>query len=140
MNTATALCVKPYNPRPPSIISVTKNAEIDSSPHFPFNIINARISLAVLTVSLSLLGVCKSGLDRSSEDAPNQRAGIEVTQSNDGVELRLSDTVLFDFDKTTLRSGTGVAIGRAGTLLRRSGKPVLVERDADNVGSREYNQ
>jgi outer membrane protein OmpA-like peptidoglycan-associated protein len=99
-----------------------------------------RISLTALAVSLWLLGGCSTGLDRSREEALNQSAGIEVTQTKSGVQVRLPDRVLFDFDQAALRPDSGVAINRAVVLIRRSHKPVLVEGHTDNVGTHEYNQ
>ncbi|WP_244158668.1 OmpA family protein [Caballeronia fortuita] len=70
----------------------------------------------------------------------NQQVGIEVTQIKDGVQVRLPDRVLFDFDKADLRSNSGAAIQRAVVLLKRSQKPVIVEGHTDNTGTHEYNQ
>jgi outer membrane protein OmpA-like peptidoglycan-associated protein len=87
---------------------------------------------------LALLSAC-SGLDRSHEIALNQATGIEVIQGPNGVELRLPEKVLFDFDKSDLRADSTPAISRAVVLLKRSDKPVIVEGHTDNVGTREYN-
>ncbi len=108
--------------------------------HIPFKIMKTRIPLAALTFSLLLLTGCSTALDRSKEDALNHGAGIEVTQTKNGVQVRLPDKVLFDFDQSVLRADSGVAINRAVVLIRRSRKPVLVEGHTDNVGTREYNQ
>jgi outer membrane protein OmpA-like peptidoglycan-associated protein len=87
---------------------------------------------------LALLSAC-SGLDRSHEIALNQATGIEVIQGPNGVELRLPEKVLFDFDKSDLRADSTPTISRAVVLLKRSDKPVIVEGHTDNVGTREYN-
>lgn len=85
-----------------------------------------------------LLSAC-SGLDRSHEEALNKAAGIQVTQGTNGVELRLPEKVLFDFDQSALRADSDTALARSVVLLKRSNKAVIVEGHTDNVGTREYN-
>ncbi|WP_374728544.1 OmpA family protein [Caballeronia hypogeia] len=70
----------------------------------------------------------------------NQQVGIEVTQIKEGVQVRLPDRVLFDFDKSALRADSGPALRRAVVLLKRSQKSVIVEGHTDNKGTHEYNQ
>ena len=98
------------------------------------------LSLTACALSISLLAACATGPDRDKEVALNQQVGIEVTQTDQGVQVRLPDRVLFDFDKSTLRSDSGPAIQRAVVLLKRSKKSVIVEGHTDNAGTREYNQ
>jgi outer membrane protein OmpA-like peptidoglycan-associated protein len=86
-----------------------------------------------------LLAAC-SPLNRSQEIALNQATGIEVTQGPNGVQLRLPEKVLFDFDQSTLRADATPALKRAVVLLKRSDKPVIVEGHTDNIGTHEYNQ
>jgi outer membrane protein OmpA-like peptidoglycan-associated protein len=88
--------------------------------------------------AVTLLAAC-SNLDRSHEVALNQATGIEVTQGPDGVQMRLPEKVLFDFDQSTLRIDATPALNRAVVLLKRSDKPVIVEGHTDNVGTHEYN-
>ncbi|MEM5310282.1 OmpA family protein [Paraburkholderia sp. JHI869] len=87
---------------------------------------------------ISLLSAC-SGLNRSHEIELNQATGIEVTQGENGVLVRLPEKVLFDFDQSTLRADSAPALARAAVLLKRSDKPVVVEGHTDNVGTHEYN-
>lgn len=87
---------------------------------------------------LALLSAC-SGLDRSHEIALNQATGIEVTQGENGVQMRLPEKVLFDFNQSVLRADAAPALARAVVLLKRSDKPVIVEGHTDNVGTHEYN-
>jgi outer membrane protein OmpA-like peptidoglycan-associated protein len=96
------------------------------------------LSLATGTSLLVLLSAC-SGLDRSHEIALNQATGIEVMQGENGVQMRLPEKVLFDFDQSTLRADAGPALARSVVLLKRSDKPVIVEGHTDNVGTHEYN-
>jgi outer membrane protein OmpA-like peptidoglycan-associated protein len=98
------------------------------------------LSLTLSALSLSLLAACATGPDRDKEVALNQQVGIEVTQTSAGVQVRLPDRVLFDFDKSDLRADSGPAIQRAVVLLKRSGKSVTVEGHTDNKGTHEYNQ
>ena len=97
------------------------------------------LSLTACALSISLLAGCATGPDRDKEIALNQQVGIEVTQTTEGVQVRLPDRVLFDFDKSTLRSDSGTAIQRAVVLLERSKKSVIVEGHTDNTGTHEYN-
>jgi outer membrane protein OmpA-like peptidoglycan-associated protein len=98
------------------------------------------LSLTACALSISLLAGCATGPDRDKEIALNQQVGIEVTQTTEGVQVRLPDRVLFDFDKSGLRSDSGTAIQRAVVLLERSKKSVIVEGHTDNTGTHEYNR
>ncbi|WP_321792821.1 OmpA family protein [Caballeronia sp. J97] len=98
------------------------------------------LSLTVCALSVSLLAACAAGPNRDQEVALNQQVGIEVTQTRQGVQVRLPDRVLFDFDKSALRSDSTPAIQRAVVLLNRSKKSVIVEGHTDNTGTHEYNQ
>ncbi|SKC90277.1 Outer membrane protein OmpA [Burkholderia sp. YR290] len=97
------------------------------------------LTIAACALSLSMLAAC-SGLDRSKEEALNQQAGIEVTQTKEGVQVRLPEKVLFNFNESSLRPDAGPAIGRVVVVLSRTQKPMIVEGHTDNVGTREYNQ
>lgn len=91
-------------------------------------------------VAILMTGCASSQFDRRSEEASNRVAGLEVRQTEEGVALRLPETVLFEFDKSTLRTGAGAALDRSATLLRRSDKLVSVEGHTDNVGTVEHNK
>jgi outer membrane protein OmpA-like peptidoglycan-associated protein len=95
-------------------------------------------SLGTCISAIALLSAC-SDLDRSREIALNQATGIEVTQGDNGVQMRLPEKVLFDFNQATLRADAAPALARAAVLLKRSDKPVIVEGHTDNVGTHEYN-
>ncbi|KXV01455.1 flagellar motor protein MotB [Caballeronia megalochromosomata] len=97
-------------------------------------------SLTACALSVSLLAACATGPDRDQETALNQQVGIEVTQTKEGVQVRLPERVLFDFDKSTLRSDSGPVLQRAFVLIKRSRKSVIVEGHTDNTGTHEYNQ
>ncbi|CAG4928272.1 OmpA family protein [Paraburkholderia saeva] len=96
------------------------------------------LSLGTCIGAVALLSAC-SGLDRSHEIALNQATGIEVTQGENGVQMRLPEKVLFDFNQSALRADAAPALARAAVLLKRSDKPVIVEGHTDNVGTHEYN-
>jgi outer membrane protein OmpA-like peptidoglycan-associated protein len=98
------------------------------------------LCLSLSALSLSLLSACATGPNRDEEVALNQQVGIEVTQTKAGVQVRLPDRVLFDFDKSDLRGDSGPAIQRTVVLLERSAKSVIVEGHTDNTGTHEYNQ
>ena len=98
------------------------------------------LSLTACALSISLLAACATGPNRDEEIALNQQVGIEVTQTKAGVQVRLPDRVLFDFDKAALRADSAPAINRAVVLIKRSQKSVIVEGHTDNTGTHEYNQ
>jgi outer membrane protein OmpA-like peptidoglycan-associated protein len=95
--------------------------------------------LILLAIALAT-GCASSKLDRRTEEMNNRAAGLEVRQTEEGVAVRLPETVLFEFDKAALRSGAGAALDRSATLLRRSDKQISVEGHTDNVGTAEYNK
>jgi outer membrane protein OmpA-like peptidoglycan-associated protein len=97
-----------------------------------------RIPLIASMTLLALLSAC-SNLDRSHELVLNQATGIEVIQGADGVQVRLPEKVLFDFDQSALRADAEPALARAVVLLSRSKQPVIVEGHTDNVGTHDYN-
>ncbi|CAH2772390.1 MAG: hypothetical protein CBARDCOR_2221 [uncultured Caballeronia sp.] len=88
----------------------------------------------------ALLAGCASSLNRSKEEALNQKVGIVVHPVHKGVELRLQDTALFDFDEATMRPDNIAVLNRAAVLLKRSTRPIMVEGHTDNVGPFDYNQ
>ncbi|ACC72787.1 OmpA family protein [Paraburkholderia phymatum] len=97
------------------------------------------LTLAACAVSLSMLAAC-GGLDRSKEETLNKQAGIEVTQTKEGVQVRLPEKVLFNFNESSLRPDAATALSRVVVVLNRTHKPMIIEGHTDNVGTREYNQ
>jgi len=97
------------------------------------------LAFGVCVAAIFVLVGCSS-LDRTNEEAANRAVGIEVTKTPEGVGVRLPERVLFDFDKSTLRADSTVALDRSAVLIKRSKMQVLVEGHSDNVGPREYNQ
>jgi len=73
-----------------------------------------------------LLAGCASGLNRSKEEALNQKVGIVVHPARDGVELRLQESALFDFDEASMRPESIAVLNRAAVLLKRSTRPIMV--------------
>ena len=88
----------------------------------------------------ALLAGCASGLNRSKEEAINQKVGIVVHPVHEGVELRLQESALFDFDEASMRPESIAVLNRAAVLLKRSTRPIMVEGHTDNVGPFDYNQ
>lgn len=101
--------------------------------------LNKLMAMSACVAAISVLTGC-SGLNRTNEEALNRAAGIEVTKTEEGVDVRLPEKVLFDFDKSVLRAGSAAAIDRSAILIQRSKKPVLVEGHTDNIGDHAYNQ
>ena len=83
------------------------------------------LTIAACALSLSMLAAC-SGLDRSKEEALNRQAGIEVTQTKEGVQVRLPEKVLFNFNESSLRPDAGPAIARRGALAAAARAGVLL--------------
>jgi outer membrane protein OmpA-like peptidoglycan-associated protein len=102
--------------------------------------VNAIQSLVSACATTALLAGCASGLNRSKEEAINQKVGIVVHPSHRGVELRLQESALFDFDEASMRPESIVVLNRAAVLLKRSTRPIMVEGHTDNVGPFDYNQ
>lgn len=97
-----------------------------------------RTAFAAALMLASLMG-CTT-LDREHEVALNRVAGIEVRAVDEGVELRLPETVLFDFGESVLNGHATDAIKRTAVLLNRSARPIRIDGYTDNVGSLEYNR
>jgi outer membrane protein OmpA-like peptidoglycan-associated protein len=87
----------------------------------------------------ALLVGCSSGLNRSKEEALNSKLGIAMNPVQNGVEMRLQETTLFEFDAATMRPQSVTMLDRVATLLKRSTRPVLIEGHTDNVGALDYN-
>jgi outer membrane protein OmpA-like peptidoglycan-associated protein len=87
----------------------------------------------------ALLVGCSSGLNRSREEALNSKLGIAVNPVRDGVEMRMQETTLFEFDAATMRPQSAAMLDRVAALLKRSTRPVLIEGHTDNVGALDYN-
>ena len=86
----------------------------------------------------ALLAGCASGLNRSKEEALNQKVGIASIRSRGRV--RLQESALFDFDEASMRPESIAVLNRAAVLLNRSTRPIMVEGHTDNVGPFDYNQ
>jgi outer membrane protein OmpA-like peptidoglycan-associated protein len=93
----------------------------------------------MIVAVLPVLSGCSSSLDRDHELALNKAAGLEVLSTTDGVEVRLPEKALFDFDQSQLRSDAIAVIDRSSVLVKRSSKPIRVDGYTDNVGTRAYN-
>jgi outer membrane protein OmpA-like peptidoglycan-associated protein len=87
----------------------------------------------------ALLASCSSGLNRSKEEALNSEVGIVMNPVKGGVEMRLQEMTLFEFDSATMRPQSAAVLDRAAALLKRSMRPILIEGHSDNVGPLDYN-
>jgi len=95
-----------------------------------------------LTLLVAALAGCatEATLDRDHEKALNDALGIEVKATDEGVQVKLPESALFDFGKSELRFDAAAVVNRSAVLLKRSDKPIEVNGYTDNVGTREYNQ
>lgn len=62
-----------------------------------------------------------------------------MTPVKGGVEMRLQETTLFEFDSPTMRAQSAPILDRAAALLKRSTRPIVIEGHTDNVGPLDYN-
>lgn len=89
-----------------------------------------RMRLLVLLALAALLSACA-----------NQPTGVEIVQTSRGVEIRSSDSILFDSGKYNLRPrGNNLLDKIARMLNQRTKRSILVEGHTDNVGDVAFNQ
>jgi outer membrane protein OmpA-like peptidoglycan-associated protein len=102
----------------------------------------AKSSRATLGTYLTivLLAGCSTGLNRAKEDRLNAQYGITMLPVKGGVEMRLPEAPLFDFDESTLRDSQSPMLDRAAQVLKRSMRPILIEGHTDNDGSFAHNR
>ena len=87
----------------------------------------------------ALLAGCASGPNRAKEEALNQKVGIVVRPVKAGVEMRMQEAPLFEFDAASMRPASVAILNRAAVLLKRSTRPIMIEGHTDNVGPLDYN-
>ncbi|MGA7813464.1 OmpA family protein [Caballeronia sp.] len=87
----------------------------------------------------ALLAGCASGPNRAKEEALNQKVGIVVRPVKAGVEMRMQEAPLFEFDAAAMRPASVAILNRAAVLLKRSTRPIMIEGHTDNVGPLDYN-
>lgn len=96
-------------------------------------------SIVSACATTALLAGCASGPNRAKEEALNQKVGIVVHPMKGGVEMRMSEAPLFEFDAAAMRPASAPILNRAALLLKRSTRPILIEGHTDNVGTLDYN-
>jgi outer membrane protein OmpA-like peptidoglycan-associated protein len=66
---------------------------------------------------------------------------LAVEETETEIRIALSADVLFDFDKSDIKSEAAEALGQVAALLRdHPGQPVRIEGHTDSKGSDAYNQ
>ena len=74
------------------------------------------------------------------QELEQELANLRTKRTSRGIVVTL-DSVLFDFDKATLKSGAQQEISRLASVLREHpNRNLIVEGHTDNVGSDGYNQ
>jgi outer membrane protein OmpA-like peptidoglycan-associated protein len=96
-------------------------------------------SIVSACATTAMLAGCASGPNRSKEEAYNQKVGIVVSPVKGGVELRMPDAPLFEFDAAKMRPTSEAMLNRTAVLLKRSTRPIMIEGHTDNVGALDYN-
>jgi outer membrane protein OmpA-like peptidoglycan-associated protein len=87
----------------------------------------------------ALFAACGTSLNRAHEETLNVQRGIVMIPLQDGVEMRVSDALLFEPDSAVFTGRSAALLERAATLLKRSTRPVMIEAHTDRDGSRIYN-
>lgn len=94
-------------------------------------------------LNTELAGDARRAVDAAQSRADSleaQLADLKLQKTERGLVLTLGD-VLFDTNRSTLKSGAYGTVDRLATALREnSGRRVLIEGHTDNVGSDETNQ
>ena len=94
-------------------------------------------------LNTELAGDARRAVDAAQSRADSleaQLADLKLQKTERGLVLTLGD-VLFDTNRSTLKSGAYGTLDRLATALReKSGRRVLIEGHTDNVGSDETNQ
>lgn len=100
---------------------------------------------AVVWLPALLLAACQTMPDRTS--APTftlaQREALEregFMQDGENYELGFENRVLFEFDRSDLKTETRIMLNRLGEVLRRVGiRGASVEGHTDSAGTEAYN-
>ena len=91
-----------------------------------------------------LLAACQTVSAVPGQFTPSQRAALEregFTAKGETYELGLENRVLFEFDRSDLKSETRTMLVRLGKVLREVGiRSATVEGHADSAGSEAYNR
>lgn len=95
-------------------------------------------------VFLILLAVALSGC-ATMQNAANERKGsakeIEVSQTDRGALITVSENVLFDTGSSELRGGAKEVLDNLAKVINEKTKSqILIEGHTDNIGSKESNQ
>lgn len=94
---------------------------------------------AVLLAGCQTVGDAAQGSFTRAQRAVLEREGF--THKGDGYELGLENRVLFEFDRSDLKSDTRAMLVRLGKVLREVGiRSATVEGHADAAGSESYNR
>jgi outer membrane protein OmpA-like peptidoglycan-associated protein len=65
---------------------------------------------------------------------------VEVIESRCEQRLRIGSDVLFDFDRSNIRSDAGLALHSVAQIVAEKNKPVTIEGHTDGKGTDAYNQ
>lgn len=72
---------------------------------------------------------------------PKANQGVSVSQTTRGVEIRSSDSILFDSGQYEVKASARPFLDQvAGLLTSRTRSNVLIEGHTDSVGGRDFNQ
>lgn len=86
-----------------------------------------------------LVFACVVLLSACAANTPKQ--DVSINQTSRGVEIRSSNSILFDTGKYEVRAGASAFLDQVSLLLKnKTRNNVLIEGYTDSVGSRELNQ
>lgn len=91
-----------------------------------------KLVLSCLSLLLAILTGCA---------APNPQNGVSINQTSRGVEIRSTDSILFDSGKYDIKPSGVAFLDRVAELLKtKTRNNVVIEGHTDNVGRNDFNQ
>lgn len=91
------------------------------------------IRLVLCSLGIALLAACATPAGNGND--------VNISQTSRGVEIRSSDSILFEPGKFEIKPGGAVFLDKVANLLNtRTRNNVIIEGHTDNTGSRQLNQ
>jgi outer membrane protein OmpA-like peptidoglycan-associated protein len=100
--------------------------------------LGAIIGAAVVGTAGLLIG---NEMDKRADEMKQDMKGAKIERVGEGIKITFNSGLLFDIDKSELRSQAKTNIESLARILNKyPDTNILVEGDTDNSGSDEYNQ
>jgi outer membrane protein OmpA-like peptidoglycan-associated protein len=79
-------------------------------------------------------------MDKRAAEMRADLQGARIERIGEGIKITFDSGILFDFDKSDLRSQAKTNIGTLATILNKyQDTDIVVEGDTDNTGTADYN-